>query len=135
MLFCFVGFTPPPPAKNQEQNALSPSGKFVLKLPIEPQEINPAYKGTKVWKVTICSPNGEILYKDEESTMVGSLNVYWGWGLHDVVWVWNSDDGRTWRWEETERGWQKTESEHGIPEWILPEYIRDEKNTVSTSPT
>ena len=121
-----IGCAPPAPRPNQTQGATSPSGKYVLRLPIELQTTNPQYKGTRVWKVTITDTNGTVLYKDDASEMVGNLNVYWGWDNQDRVWVYNSDDGKIWRWELADRGWQKIESQKsdGIPEFVLPNYAK-----------
>jgi hypothetical protein len=118
----FTGCSPVAPRRNQTQGATAPSGKFVLRMPIEPQTSNPVYKGTPVWKVTITDPDGRIVYKDEASEMVGSLRVYWGWDDQDRVWVYNSDDGSIWRWEVTGGEWRKIQSGRGdgIPEYVLP---------------
>jgi len=91
------GCAPPAPRPNQTQGAASPSGRYVLRLPIEAQTTDPQYKGTGVWKVTITDLSGKVLYKDEDSKLVGNLNVYWGWDDQDRAWVYNSDDGRIWR--------------------------------------
>jgi hypothetical protein len=121
-----IGCAPPAPRPNQTQGATSPSGKYVLRLPIELQTTNPQYKGTRVWKVTITDTSGKVLYRDDSSEMVGNLNVYWGWDSQDRVWVYNSDDGRIWRWELANGGWKKIESEKsdGIPEFVLPDYAK-----------
>ena len=52
---------------NQQQPLASPSGRYVLTLPIESNEVNPQYQGTRVWKVTISDPDGDLLYKDDAS--------------------------------------------------------------------
>jgi hypothetical protein len=62
---------------NQKRSSVSPSGRYVLTVPIEPNETNPEYAGTKVWKVTISDQDGNLLYKDNDSEFVGYLNVYW----------------------------------------------------------
>jgi hypothetical protein len=120
------GCAPPAPRRNQVQGTPSTSGKYVLRLPIEAQTTKPQYKGTGVWKVTIADSSGTVLYKDENSTMVGTLNVYWGWDDQDRVWVYNSDDGRIWRWESATDGWKKIESQKsdGIPDFVLPDYAK-----------
>lgn len=121
-----VGCRPPASRRNQKPRTRSPNGKYVLTLPIEAQTTNPRYKGTRVWKVTIADASGTVLYKDEQSTMVGNLNVYWGWDGQNRVWLYNSDDGAIWRWEFTAEGWEKIRSQRsdGIPEWILPDYAK-----------
>ncbi len=104
----------------------SPSGKYFLSVPIEEQTTDPNYEGTKVWKVTISDSEGKVVYKDEDSTMVGNLKIYWGWDQSDRVWVYNSDDGAIWRFEREPNGWKKVRSKKndGIPEGILPDYAR-----------
>jgi hypothetical protein len=115
-----VGCKPRAPRPNQIQGVPSPSGKYILRVPIEAQTRNPEYKGTKVWKVTITDPGGAILYKDEESTMVGYLNVYWGWDARDRAWVYNSDDGQVWRWELARDEWKKVTAgdEETVPDFV-----------------
>lgn len=102
---------PLPP--NLQQSSISPSGKYVLTVPIEPNETNPEYADTKVWKVTIRDQDGDLLYKDDESEFVGYLNAYWVWGSQDRVWLYNSDTGRVFFWESSDGEWLKTEWGHG----------------------
>jgi hypothetical protein len=121
--FPLIGCSPAAaPRSNQTQGATAPSGKYVLRMPIELQTSNPVYKGTPVWKVTITDPDGRVVYKDDASERVGSLRVYWGWDDQDRVWVYSSDDGSIWRWEVTGGEWRKIESRRGdgIPEYVLP---------------
>jgi hypothetical protein len=61
-----------------------------------------------VWKVTVSDPSGTQLYKDDSSEFVGHLNVYWMWDDADRAWLYNSDDGRVWFWEQTGTNWIKT---------------------------
>ena len=127
VLFCgLLGCNPRAPRANQKQSTTSPNGKYVLTVPIEAQTTNPEHRGTRVWKVTIADTSGAVLYKDEQSTMLGNLNVYWGWDDQNRVWLYNSDDGAIWRWELTPEGWKKIPSQEtdGIPEWVLPDYIK-----------
>lgn len=105
LLAVFAGCTPPAPKPNQVQPMRSPSGKYVLTLPIER---NPAYHDALVWKVTISDANGHPLYKDDASEFVGNLNVYWMWDDADRVWIYNSDDGGVWFWELDGTQWIKT---------------------------
>ena len=106
---------------NQQQSLISPSGKYVLTVPIERNETNPEYYNTKVWKVTIFDQDGNLLYKDDESEFVGYLNVYWVWGSEDRVWLYNSDTGRVFFWELSDGEWLKTEWGYGK----MPEIDRD----------
>lgn len=117
---------PAPPKKNQIQNLLSPNGDYTLRIPIEKNTTNPKYSGTGVWKVTITNSDGVQEYKDENSTMVGNLNIYWGWDTDNQVWVYNSDNGRITRWSKETGTWVKHEDqdESKIPREILPDYAR-----------
>jgi hypothetical protein len=109
---------------NQTQNLPSPSRKYILNVPIETQLSKESYKGTAVWKVTITDATGKVLYKDNQSTMLGTLNVYWTWDSKDAVWLYNSDDGWIWRWKLTENGWLKEHLEDNIeaPIGLIPKY-------------
>jgi hypothetical protein len=128
---CAVGVTacksPKPPA-SQTQPLASPSGKYVLTLPIEKNTRNPAYATSKVWKVAIHDSAGALEYKDEDSTMVGYLNVYWDWDSKDRVWVYNSDNGKIHRWEKLGRTWTESEVNDAekaqAPKSLLPHYAR-----------
>lgn len=133
MLGLVAACKPLPPEKNQTQNLPSPSGDFTLRIPIEKNTTDPRYSGTGVWKVTILSSAGIQEYKDEDSTMVGNLNIYWGWDADDQVWVYNSDDGRITRWTKRTGVWVKHEDQDkaGIPQDILPDYARKQKPTDS----
>ena len=114
---------------NHKQGVVSPSGKYVLRLPIEVQTTNVRYnKGKRVWKVTIADASGKIIYKDEDSVMIGHLMVYWGWDDQDRAWVYNSDNGDIWRWELGADGWKKILSKRGdgIPDFVLPHYAKKE---------
>jgi hypothetical protein len=97
-----------PVAPNQQQPLTSPGGSFVLTLPIEENRVNPQYEGTRVWKVTITDPHGNVVYKDDESEFVGYLNVYWMWDSDDRVWVYSSDTGDVFFWELVDDEWTKT---------------------------
>lgn len=128
VLFGLVCCRHSPRPANQTQRLVSPSGQYLLTLPIEENTRDPRYAKTPVWKVTIHDRNGAPEYKDEDSTMVGSLNVYWAWDKDDRVWVFNSDDGRMVRWEKQEGGWIRTEvpkqEETQAPDSLLPDYAR-----------
>ncbi|MGD7652776.1 MAG: hypothetical protein ACQCXQ_06155 [Verrucomicrobiales bacterium] len=117
---------PHPPRKNQTQNLPSPSGDYRLRIPIEENTTHPEYAGTGVWKVTIFDSAGTREYKDEESTMVGNLNIYWGWDSKDQVWVYNSDNGQITRWTKQAGSWTKHQGrdKSEIPPDILPDYAR-----------
>jgi hypothetical protein len=100
----------PPQKPNQTQSSTSPSGKYVLTLPIE---ANPAYRNIEVWKVKISKPDGTVLYKDDASEFGGGFNVYWAWDDADRVWLYNSDDSWVYFWEFDGTKWTKTRWGYG----------------------
>jgi hypothetical protein len=106
LVMACVQSTPVP--LNQQQPLTSPSGSFVLTLPIEENRVNPQYETTRVWKVTISNPEGDVLYKDDESEFVGYLKVYWIWDGNDRVWLYSSDTGNVFFWELVGDEWIKT---------------------------
>lgn len=92
---------------NQEQPLVSPSGKYVLTVPIERAADKLHY-----WRVTISDVNGNVLFKDD-SQFVGRLNVYWSWDAHDRVWLNNSDNGYTYYWELDQKNrWRRFQCRH-----------------------
>lgn len=100
-----------PRKKNQEQPLVSPSGRYVLTVPIE----TAADSRRRYWRVTISDVNGNVLFKDD-SEFVGHLNVYWAWDDRDRVWLKNSDDGRIHYWElDDKNSWRRYEWTEASP--------------------
>jgi len=128
-----TGCSPKAVPENKQQPVTSPSGEYVLTVPIETNTTNPQYKGTPVWKVTISS-NGKIEYKDEGSTFVGNLNVYWIWDKDDRIWLYESDTSYVYFWAKVDGEWQKTKWGYGHtreidmaiepPEELYPAYAK-----------
>ena len=122
-----AGCLPKKKPDNQTQRLVSPSGKYVLTLPIEKSR-SPQYADTPVWKVTIHDSAGALEYKDDDSTLVGTFNVYWAWDQKDRVWVYNSDNGRISRWEKRNLKWSTAEvaetEKKEAPDSLLPDYAR-----------
>jgi len=100
----------PAPRPNQVTPQASPSGKYVLTMPIER---NPAYRNLRVWRVTISDAQGKVLYKDDASKFGGGYNAYWAWDEEDRVWFFNSDDGEVYFWELDGGRWVKTHWGYG----------------------
>lgn len=102
---------PQPP--NQQDPAVSPSGSYVLTMPIE----------RNLWHVTIQDRRGKLLFRDD-SEFIGQLSVYWAWDDQDRVWLFNSDDSAVYFWERTPQGWRRTRWGHGhkreIPRDLAP---------------
>lgn len=106
LLFSFLAFGcgPRPAVKsNQKTPSSSPSGKYVLTVPIER---DPTDRNLPFWRVTISDTTGKLLYKDD-SKFIGTLNVYWCWDSADRVWLYNSDDGMTYVWEIVDGHWRR----------------------------
>jgi hypothetical protein len=99
-----AGCSPPPPKPNQRTPSTSPSGKYVLTVPIER---DPTDRNLPFWRVTISDTTGKQLYKDN-SKFIGTLNVYWCWDSADRVWLYNSDDGMTYVWQIIDGQWQRS---------------------------
>ena len=88
----------------QDQPLVSPSGKYVLTVPIEKAADNRRY-----WRVTISDRNGNVLFKDD-SEFPGRFNVYWNWDNSDRVWLQNSDNGYTYYWKlDNENHWRRNQ--------------------------
>ena len=114
-----------PPKPNQRNPSTSPSGKFVLTVPIER---DPTDRNLPFWRVTISDTTGKLLYKDD-SKVIGTLNVYWCWDSADRVWLYNSDDGAMYVWQVLDSQWQRlpfTVAEPlKPPDELLPDYERN----------
>lgn len=80
---------------NKRQWVISPSGKYVLTVPIERSKV---YRGSlgfgePYWYVTISDTNGNIIYRDSEEDFPGRFGTYWIWDEKDRVWIFASDEG------------------------------------------
>jgi len=126
VLLIFYLLPKPPDPINQSRNTPSPSGSYMLDVTIEKSSV-PKYSDYHVWKIGIRNLEGSTVYKDDESTMLGHFNIYWGWDeTEDTVWVYNSDDGRITKWTSIDGAWnKKTYSDApDIPAYILPDYAK-----------
>ena len=95
----------------QHQPLVSPSGKYVLTVPIEKSADNLHY-----WRVTISDRNDKVLFKDD-SAFPGRFNVYWTWDNEDRVWLQNSDNGYTYYWKlDHENQWHRYQCDDGTSE-------------------
>ncbi|MEM9904078.1 MAG: hypothetical protein AAF921_03525 [Cyanobacteria bacterium P01_D01_bin.44] len=96
------GLAPPP---NQRQRVNSPNGHYQLSVPTRLSYMDDA---SKTWQVTIRENDyGSIVYQDTLSDFFSDLDVYWLWDDTNRVWLYNSNNGAVYVWEETEQGWQK----------------------------
>jgi hypothetical protein len=116
--------SPTAPKPNQRTPSTSPSGKFVLTVPIER---DPSDRNLPYWRVTISDATGRQLFKDD-SKFIGTLNVYWCCDNADRVWLYNSDDGMIYVWQFIGGQWQRFASaEAGSlkpPPELYPDYVR-----------
>lgn len=106
----FVGGLMIPESKlpwNHLQPLASPSGKYVLTVPVEKD----AGMASGMWRVTISDLDGNELYKDRDSEFVGYLMSYWVWDAQDRVWLYDSDSGGVHYWELIGGSWKKREWE------------------------
>lgn len=94
------------------------------------------------WVVTIEDSAGRTVFRDSGSAMCGNLNVYWLWDPQDRLWLWNSDDGRTWIYYRFGGEWRAGLWREGCmadlvlgdqepPDGLVPEYLGP---TASPSP-
>ena len=114
----------PMPRSNQRQGQVSPSGKYILSVDctFRLKVLEPVHR------VTITEPDGNLLYRDDDSRFFAGLNVYFGWDPEDRVWLYNSDDGGLWCWSLDGDDWTKSRASDPdqVPTWILPDYARTE---------
>ena len=119
-----AGCSPATQKPNQRTPSTSPSGKFVLTVPIEGDPIN---RNLPFWQVTISDTAGKQLYKDD-SAFIGTLNVYWLWDDSDCVWLYNSDDGGVYLWQFLGDKWQRSlfaaAGPLKPPNELFPDYAR-----------
>ncbi len=113
LVFIFGCSQRQPPFPNQQQPLISPSGRYVLTVPIEENRVTPEYYNTSVWKVTISDRDGNLLYMENDSEFVGILNIYWIWDDEDRVWLFNSDTSCIFFWEFVNGEWVKTKWGYG----------------------
>ncbi len=107
LMLIFILLPKPPSLPNQTQDKTSPSGKYVLSVPIKKNTSVPRMHGIRVWKVTIKNRDGKIEYVDNDSTFTGLLNVYWFWDDQDRVWLYNSDTSDVYFWRKEGINWMK----------------------------
>ena len=128
--------TKPSQMANRRQPSTSPSGKYVLTVPIERARRPGLLEfGRPYWHVTISDPNGRVLYRDPEEHYPGWFGAYWAWDEQDRVWIFGYDSGTVFFecvdgvW--TRHGWWSKDEEykqHGIspPDSLYPKrQIRD----------
>jgi hypothetical protein len=135
LLSPFLPHPPREPEPNQREPVTSPSGNYVLTVPIERSETQtgPFGYGLPFWHVTISEPNGAVVYRDPNEQFHGIHNVYWTWGDDDRVWLYDSDDGTVYFYERAEGNWTRAvwgqgrtgHSERDIapPEALYPAYV------------
>ena len=109
----------------QGQPLVSPSGKYVLTVPIEKAADNLHY-----WRVTISDRNGNVLFKDD-SEFPGRFNVYWTWDTSDRVWLQNSDNGYMYYWElNSKNRWRRNQCDSGNPNFPPASPSPDESGVI-----
>jgi hypothetical protein len=126
---------------NQRQPVISPSGKYVLTVPIERSKRHkgPLGFGSPYWHVTISDPNGEVVYRDPEEDFPGWFGTYWVWDEEDRVWLFGSDYGTVFYecadgiWTRYQWGSGKTahvEKDIVPPESLYPDYVSAGSNSL-----
>lgn len=97
LVACFAGSRTPP--VNHQSPSTSPSGKYVVEMPIGPEGQQLGY-----WRPTIRDQQGRVLYEESEDIFAGWLQIYWIWDERDRLWVYNSDTGSKYWWEVNDDG-------------------------------
>jgi len=91
-----------PQPVNQRSPSSSPSGKFVLTMPIREGR----------WIPTLADQSGHVLYQDD-SDFPAELSVYWTWDREGRVWLYSSDTSKVYSWEQQRGKWVRTEWGYG----------------------
>jgi len=110
---------------NQQRRSISPNKKYVLQVSI----ISNEQHGFKKWwqiKITDTATGKEFIDNDN---FPARFNVYWNWGPDNRVWLYNSDDGGIYYWEQrdsiwTENKYDRKKSQLAMPDNFLPDYAR-----------
>jgi hypothetical protein len=120
---------------NQREPLRSPDGRYVLTVPIErsKREHGSLGFGIPYWHVTISDPNGQVLFRDAEECFDGIHNIYWVWGEGNRVWLYNSDDGVVYVYQQADGKWSRQKWGHGKtghmeqdiapPQSLYPDYV------------
>jgi len=122
---------------NQRQPLTSPSGKYILTVPIERSKERRGWLGfgSPYRHITISDPNGNVLYRDPEEDFPGWFGTYWIWDEEDRVWIYGSDNGTFFYecvdgiWKRYEWGYSKKgkgEKEIEPPKSLYPRYFDKE---------
>ena len=124
LVVLFVGCRPHTPKPNQRTPSASPSGKYILDVTIER---DPNDRNDPFWRVVISDTGGKQLYKDD-SKFIGTLEVFWCWDSTDRVWLYNSDNGRTYIWQAVDGQWKRSPpaviEALTPPSELYPDYVR-----------
>ncbi|MEN6576435.1 MAG: hypothetical protein ABFD90_08835 [Phycisphaerales bacterium] len=138
LLHPFLPHRPREQKANQREPLPSPSGRYVLTVPIERSSSHkgPLGYGMPFWHVTISDSNETVLYRDPNEDFHGIHNVYWVWDDQDRVWLYNSDDGAEYFYERTDSAWRRSRWRDGKPgqgvqraappNALYPPYVRGE---------
>ena len=94
LLFIFIlPFTRVKQLPNRQQHLRSPSGKYVLNVPVKRIKQKLLSFGDPYRIVTISDRNEEVIYQDKEETFPAWFGTYWVWDKQDRAWIYGSDAG------------------------------------------
>ena len=112
---------------NRQQNLVSPSGKYILTVPVKRIKQKSLSFGSPFLIVTISDPNGNVIYQDEEQTFPAWFGTYWMWDQQDRMWIFGSDAG-TYFYDNINGNWIKNDLSEDLgivpPESLYPESIK-----------
>ncbi|HEX2951657.1 MAG TPA: hypothetical protein VHV83_19135 [Armatimonadota bacterium] len=126
LVFLLMGILLPrsPHPVNQTSRLPSPSKRFTMTMEMKHNR----------WIVSIFDKSDKLLYRDNNSSFLGHLNVYWVWDKADRLWLYNSDSGFVYYWTSTPQGWkkvcwgagheQKSAGNFSPPEALYPDYAK-----------
>jgi hypothetical protein len=113
---------------NKQQSVISPSGIYVLNVPIERSGEHGLFGfGEPYRHVIISDTKGNILYRDHRKDFPGRFGTYWLWDENDRAWIFGSDTGTfyyectdgTW----TRHGWAKNIKDNSEKDIVPPESL------------
>lgn len=116
---------------NRQQHLKSPSGKYVLNVPVKRIKQKLLSFGYPYLIVTISDPNGKVIYQDKDKTFPDWFGTYWVWDKQDCVWFFGSDAG-IFFYEYIDGNWTKhvwySKLDIAPPESLYPDFVKKSRS-------
>ena len=84
----------------------SDSGNYMCAIYVVERLRDGEPKERLYWKVDIYNKKKKLEFEEVVFDLSGHFSVYWGWE-GDVLWIYNSDNGRVMKWSLGDAGWLK----------------------------